>query len=205
MSYGQELLKRYLVEMIGTNFEENARPDWLQGLELDFYYPTLKIAFEFDGGQHFLSLPGFGNVQGQQDRDKRKLNICRNKKINLIRIQACDLSYKTIVGFGHKCHYRNHLKKNWDKEKLKILDKESWRYIQKIRSKYNCPTGYKRGTKERVAMHKMHKNTEKKVNRLWSYTPKGPKMKLKTMSYADYANLKTAIDGLDRGIPCAAL
>lgn len=43
MSYGQSLMKEYLQLAMEYPFVENHRPDWLLGLELDFYFPDLKL------------------------------------------------------------------------------------------------------------------------------------------------------------------
>lgn len=54
MSYGQSLLKQYLSLILGPDLIEDARPDFLMGLELDIFVPRLRLAFEFQGDQHFV-------------------------------------------------------------------------------------------------------------------------------------------------------
>jgi len=65
------------------------RPDWLDGLELDIYIPSLKLAFEYQGEQHFYPLDVWGGKKALQDlrfRDTRKVEICNNLNISLITI-----------------------------------------------------------------------------------------------------------------------
>ena len=63
ISYGEKLC-RELLEMwfFENKVLYNYRPDWLKNpltgknLELDIYYPELKLAVEFNGMQHKLLL-----------------------------------------------------------------------------------------------------------------------------------------------------
>ena len=74
--YNQEILRRY-------------RPGWLEGLELDIYIPSLKLAFEYQGQQHFQPLQVWGGQKALQDlrvRDARKVEICNKLGVKLITI-----------------------------------------------------------------------------------------------------------------------
>ena len=54
------------------------RPDWLDRLELDIYIPSLKLAFEYQGQQHFHPLHVWGGEKALQDlrfRDAHKVEI----------------------------------------------------------------------------------------------------------------------------------
>ncbi|MHA2063118.1 MAG: hypothetical protein ACXABY_01935 [Candidatus Thorarchaeota archaeon] len=59
-------------------------------LFLDIYLPRLKIAFEFDGEQHFRFIEHFhGDTQGwllARRRDWRKDELCEEQGITLIRV-----------------------------------------------------------------------------------------------------------------------
>lgn len=72
--------------------EDNYRPEWLEGLELDRFYPRLGVAFEFQGAQHFSFVSRFHrssrDLRRQQKRDKKKLKLCTKKKIILIAIKT---------------------------------------------------------------------------------------------------------------------
>jgi hypothetical protein len=65
------------------------RPDWLNRLELDIYLPELKLAFEYQGQQHFYSVKAWGGEKALLDvqaRDKTKSYLCKLNGINLITI-----------------------------------------------------------------------------------------------------------------------
>ena len=56
----------------------------------DFYLPELNICIEYDGLQHFKSIPYWGGDDGlleRQTRDKFKTGYCFNNNIKLIRIK----------------------------------------------------------------------------------------------------------------------
>lgn len=66
--------------------------DWgYQGLELDIYIPELKLAFEYNGIQHYEFKEFFHKTEeefeAQQYRDRCKKKICKLKGITLIRIR----------------------------------------------------------------------------------------------------------------------
>lgn len=50
------------------------------GMELDIYVPTIRLAIEFDGGT-------WHNSEDSHRREKQKYDICRNNDIKLIRIK----------------------------------------------------------------------------------------------------------------------
>lgn len=63
------------------------RPDFLEHLELDIYIPSLKIAFEYQGQQHFNPVAHWGGKEAlrkTQERDSRKKKLCRENYIELI-------------------------------------------------------------------------------------------------------------------------
>ncbi len=64
-------------------------PEWLQGLELDIYLPDKKLAFEYQGQQHFYSIKAWGGEKALaelQKRDAKKLALCDQIGVNLIVI-----------------------------------------------------------------------------------------------------------------------
>lgn len=85
----------HIIESIFPNSEikRHYRPDWLEHLELDIYLPFEKIAFEYQGIQHFKPVQHWGGHQKlkvQQEHDLRKARICAERGINLIHINYYD-------------------------------------------------------------------------------------------------------------------
>lgn len=67
------------------------RPKFLQGLELDGYSHKLKLAFEYNGIQHyelhsFFHRNGLPDLESQKARDQMKIELCIANDINLIII-----------------------------------------------------------------------------------------------------------------------
>lgn len=54
------------------------RPRWLDHLELDIYIPHLKLAFEYQGIQHYKPIKHWG---GEEGLEKRRLNDVKKKKL----------------------------------------------------------------------------------------------------------------------------
>ena len=71
---------------------DNKRYKCLGGLELDRYYPILRLAFEYNGEQHYY--PVFGRTyakatkqyQQQARRDIKKVKMCKVYNIKLVVI-----------------------------------------------------------------------------------------------------------------------
>lgn len=69
------------------------RPKWLEGLELDIYLPEEKLAFEYQGIQHFIAVDHWGGssqLQKQQEHDRRKIALCEKRQVRLIHINYDD-------------------------------------------------------------------------------------------------------------------
>jgi len=59
-------------------------------MELDIFIPTLRIAFEYNGEQHYLPREQYGGkkeLKNIQARDREKRIKCKEKKIRLIVIK----------------------------------------------------------------------------------------------------------------------
>lgn len=73
---------------------DNKRYKWLGRLELDRYYPRLKLAFEYNGQQHYEPCLFFSKSERdaierynkQLERDDRKVKLCRKYGIKLVII-----------------------------------------------------------------------------------------------------------------------
>lgn len=152
MSYGQALLGTYLNMIIGDSFLQNHRPRWLHGLELDFYYPDLNVAFEFQGDQHLVSSTTFGSCKPQQKRDWLKSKICKECGICLLRITARDLQYGVIRSKLRRCGI-------WKKRKVsrserKDIDTKSRQYRQKLLREFDSPTATKGVLRKRAVFRR---------------------------------------------------
>jgi len=88
----ERICRKYFEEIFEQKFPK-IRPKWLKSdkypLELDGYCENLKLAFEYQGIQHYES--GHFN-DSKDDLNKRnkiddlKIEICKNNNISLIQI-----------------------------------------------------------------------------------------------------------------------
>lgn len=58
------------------------------GLELDFYFPNLKLAIELNGILHYEPIYGHDRLTKIQCNDKQKFIQCYNKGIELIVVDT---------------------------------------------------------------------------------------------------------------------
>ncbi len=104
--YSGEGIMRACLSLIADTreCEDGARPDFLENpstgerMELDRFYPVDRVAFEFNGRQHYVATGRFSKqeVAAQRKRDALKRRICNDKKITLVVIHAEDLSFTTM-------------------------------------------------------------------------------------------------------------
>jgi len=77
-----------------------ARPEWLGNQRLDFFLPTLSLAVEYQGEQHFRPVERFGGkaaLQNTQMRDARKRRLCKENGVRLIYFtHAEDLTVEQV-------------------------------------------------------------------------------------------------------------
>lgn len=76
--------------LIGKPFPK-CRPKWLEGLELDGFCEDYRIAFEYNGRQHYQVVDGWHengiiDLQDQQKRDAKKADLCEANWVTLIVI-----------------------------------------------------------------------------------------------------------------------
>lgn len=96
-SRGQSLLRDLLLAMIsGAAPLENFRPDWLHGMELDFWFPQHQLAFEFQGDQHFAPVFGIDSHRAQAERDAIKRKLCLERGVILIAVEARELEIRKL-------------------------------------------------------------------------------------------------------------
>lgn len=98
---GQALMQEFLnlivdsfefIEDGSTGFLVNPRTQHL--MQFDRFYPLHRVAFEFNGRQHYEETEIFtkGQVSAQRERDRVKRAICAAKGITLVIVHADDLS-----------------------------------------------------------------------------------------------------------------
>jgi hypothetical protein len=71
----------------GKRILRHHHPTFLNGLELDIYFPDEKIGIEYQGIQHFKPIKNWGGEEALiklQKRDKLKQELCKANQINLI-------------------------------------------------------------------------------------------------------------------------
>lgn len=91
----QERYCRYILEdLLGESFPK-CSPSFLMGLQFDGYCEKIRLAFEYNGKQHYQWVPHFQRKKKdflqQKERDFRKRKLCHEHKIVLISIPYyCD-------------------------------------------------------------------------------------------------------------------
>ena len=95
------LLENELIEFlnkknISYTFRNRSLP-WLNGLELDFYLPEYNAAIECQGIQHFVEKHFFEPLEKIQERDSRKLKLCKENGIKLLYYSNLGISYPYFV------------------------------------------------------------------------------------------------------------
>lgn len=100
--YFGEGVMRLLLSMItaGKECHDGAKPDFLvnpssgEKMHLDRYYPLEKVAFEFNGPQHYEATERFNKQQvaAQRKRDATKRRLCKEQGVALVVVHAEDLS-----------------------------------------------------------------------------------------------------------------
>jgi len=74
---------------LNSNILRNHRPQWLNGLELDIFIPEKRIAYEYQGQQHYFPIEAWGGIaalKALKERDSLKKKICKLENITLIEI-----------------------------------------------------------------------------------------------------------------------
>lgn len=102
-----EGLMREILSLISDSQEcfDRVRPKFLVNshsgelLELDRFYPVEKVAFEFNGTQHYVPTREYARkeVEAQRKRDAEKRRICKSRDITLVEVRAQDLSINRML------------------------------------------------------------------------------------------------------------
>jgi len=85
---------------------ENHRPEWLEGLELDFYIEELRVGIEIQGRQHFEYTPHFhgsyDDFLAQKQRDAQKYGHCLHHEIALFYITSPEQAIALVERLAKK-------------------------------------------------------------------------------------------------------
>lgn len=76
----------YLKDNISNEIEKQKTFKWLNGKSLDIYIPSMNIAIEYQGRQHFVPVSIYGGEEHflkQKQRDINKYNECKEHNIKL--------------------------------------------------------------------------------------------------------------------------
>ena len=91
-----ELIEYFNEKNISYTFR-NRSLSWLNGLELDFYIPKYNTAVECQGIQHFINKHFFEPLEKIQERDNRKLKLCKENGIKLLYYSNLGIKYPYFV------------------------------------------------------------------------------------------------------------
>ena len=88
-SIGEELVRNALEEALPPKLFNRTRSEpWMQGLELDGFNYSLRLAFEYQGIQHYERVEHFkrkeGDFEAQLARDRKKQELCDDEFITLL-------------------------------------------------------------------------------------------------------------------------
>ena len=81
------LFKTITYLLNGHEVIHHYRADWLARQELDIFVPSLKLAIEYQGEQHFMPVEAWGGknaLKKTQQRDEEKKRKCEREGVTLI-------------------------------------------------------------------------------------------------------------------------
>ena len=103
LSKGEKMLRECINELFPKDYTILNDRGTLPMLELDVHLPQRKIAFEFNGMQHYEFVPCFHNsiidFKEQQKRDELKRYYCKLYKIQLIEIPYWNYTKELIKSY----------------------------------------------------------------------------------------------------------
>ena len=91
-NFERSSLELYIHEKIKSNFPYVnlvvSDRNQCAGLELDFYFPDLNLGIEINGPMHYIPYFGTDYLNSVQNRDIRKVEICKIKNIDLLTVKS---------------------------------------------------------------------------------------------------------------------
>jgi len=85
LQFIKQVFPHHKVEL-NYHFVEYKFSKYGKSIEFDIFVPDLSLAFEYNGEQHYMSIPFFNDVGLTKKRDKNKQVICKYSGITLIII-----------------------------------------------------------------------------------------------------------------------
>jgi hypothetical protein len=157
-SYGQNLLKRYLSLMLDDVPLEDYRPDWLCGMELDLYFEALNLGVEFQGDQHYIPVYGRQDCWAQRRRDRSKKQICEERGVRFIRVDAIDLEYTRLTfklkrACGDVRGLKKFIRRPQIRGRLRSLNADSIAYRKTLNENFGAITSRRKGNSRRKAKY----------------------------------------------------
>lgn len=141
--YGEALLKEMLTVLVpDDHYQDNARPGFLvnpgtdQLLEFDRWYTRARVAFEFNGPQHYRTtqeFPGPEVVRKQRLRDLLKIGISSQLGIHLLTIEPRDLTFPRLIEIIDGVLPVRRL--SWQDPVVRFLDEASQAYVSRVRQR----------------------------------------------------------------------
>lgn len=99
----ERIVEKLLIEN-KIEYVPQAKLEWLTPQSLDFYIPSLRLAIECQGEQHFVAVEHFGGeekLERQIEYDERKRKLCEENGVELV--YYLDTRFNEYVKEGNKC------------------------------------------------------------------------------------------------------
>lgn len=100
-----EYLDAYIT---GHKYIDNYRPKWLtnpktgQPLEIDRYYPDIKIGFEFQGEYHLRPIEGTDEFKYRRHLDNLKRRLAAQQGVKIISVEPIDLTMNVMRRYARR-------------------------------------------------------------------------------------------------------
>jgi len=130
----ERICRELLEQMTGIRFSK-ARPPWLRSkrggrMELDGYAPSLGVAFEYHGKQHYKPSIFFHKdpweFRERQRGDEQKRRLCRRRKVTLLEIPY-QIPHEQLQTYLAGLLDRAELGVICDRTPIKITELKAWR------------------------------------------------------------------------------